>query len=696
MQFGGLICTAVVAWMLACGEASAQAVEQSGDASADSTLISKPEFDATIPTLDHDMNRPLESLDDFARQMDREQGTTNRVASPATVETQIETDPELSKPLVPLSSFEPVVTSVDDTDSDTDADIRYTYRFEGLDGLGLTDRLKSLSGLNEGDGKAANTTIVSKRAAEDAALAVRLLKSEGYQDVTAATQIDPATGKDGALNAAVIVAPGPRYNFGEIAIAGAPTIPPDAAKVALDLAPGEPIIAARVIVAEGNVSVRLKEQGYPFAEVGDRDILLDPVAHTGDYTLPVDSGPRSSFGGFIAGGDEVFAADHIGLLARFKPGELYDSRKTDDLREALVATNLFREISVVPERSGIAGPDGTEAVNILVTQTKGPPRTIAATGGYSTGEGVRVQASWTHRNLFPPEGAFTVTGVAGTQEQSLGAAFRRSNAGRRDRTLSLEALASRTRYAAYNALTTTLAGRISYDSTPIWQKRLTYGFGFEFTGTRERAFSTAIGVQQSKTYGIVAFPGQIGFDTSDSLLDPRTGFRAVLRLSPEASYQRKVSPYARTMVEVSGYYAVSDSIVVAGRARVGVIAGVSTATLAPSRRYYAGGGGSVRGFGYQELGPKDANNDPIGGRSLNEFALEARYRFGDFGIVPFIDAGQVYDSIRPRFSNLRFGAGIGARYYTNFGPLRIDVATPLARKAGESRVALYLSIGQAF
>jgi translocation and assembly module TamA len=165
------------------------------------------------------------------------------------------------------------------------------------------------------------------------------------------------------------------------------------------------------------------------------------------------------------------------------------------------------------------------------------------------------------------------------------------------------------------------------------------------------------------------------------------------------------------MLEGTAYYPVGDKIVIAGRARAGSILGIDRDELAPSRRYYGGGGGSVRGYGFQRLGPFEpvwslvpdeegeidiADLRPIGGRSLNEFALEARYRFGDFGIVPFIDAGNSYSSSTPRLSDLRFGAGIGARYYTNFGPLRIDVATPLNPREGDSRIALYISIGQAF
>ena len=104
----------------------------------------------------------------------------------------------------------------------------------------------------------------------------------------------------------------------------------------------------------------------------------------------------------------------------------------------------------------------------------------------------------------------------------------------------------------------------------------------------------------------------------------------------------------------------------------------------------------MRGFGFQELGPKDADGDPTGGRSQIEAALELRYRFGNYGIVPFIDAGQVYRSQMPKFSDIRYGVGIGGRFYTNFGPLRADIAMPIGRRKGESRFAVYVSIGQAF
>jgi translocation and assembly module TamA len=105
----------------------------------------------------------------------------------------------------------------------------------------------------------------------------------------------------------------------------------------------------------------------------------------------------------------------------------------------------------------------------------------------------------------------------------------------------------------------------------------------------------------------------------------------------------------------------------------------------------------VRGYSYQGIGPTDPNGAPVGGRSLTEFSLEARVKaFGNFGIVPFLDAGNIYTSALPKFTGMRFGTGLGLRYYSNFGPIRIDVGTPINRRPGEPRVAVYVSLGQAF
>ncbi|WP_294301253.1 BamA/TamA family outer membrane protein [uncultured Sphingomonas sp.] len=690
------------------------------DPANDAPIVPDATFEKEVPQLSSDPTAPLEPIEEFTAPAPvvaqpttpgQQPGAGTTAADAAAA--QVVQDSELNQPLPPLSSFnvEPVqIAGVEDAPA---SEIRYETRVEGLEEIGLTDRFNALSALKN-DKDAPNAVIVAARAREDEELAKRLMRAIGYYDGTATSSIEPLPGQQGRVRAVLTAIPGVQYKLGSITVRADPTVPPGMIERELPLKVGEAVDAERIQGAEANVSLRLPQQGYAFAQVGQRDILLDDATHLGDYTLPVALGPRGSFGRIVSKGDPVFETDHIEILRRYKPGELYDARRVDDLRQALVATSLFSSVAVEPQRTGRAGPDGTEEVDLLVTQNKGPARTLAGQVGYGTGEGFTLQGSWTHRNLFPPEGALIVSGIAGTQQQGLGVTFRRSNAGKRDRTVTLVASANRQDYDAFEAFTGTLSGRISYDSTPIWQKKWTYFYGVELVGTNEDVYDFTLQDRVRRTYLIGALPGYLGYDSSDDLLNPTRGFRVKLNLSPEASMNRGTRPYVRGMLEGTAYYPVTSSIVIAGRARIGAIAGISRDDLAPSRRYYAGGGGSVRGFGFQELGPKteepnpkfDPNDPdskepptifrPVGGRSFNEFAIEARYRFGNFGIVPFLDAGQVYDSTLPKGSDLRFGAGIGGRFYTNFGPMRIDVATPIARKPGESKIALYLSIGQAF
>ncbi len=705
-------------------------------------IIEDEEFEKSIPPIsaedDAELDRPIESIAEFERRLVTEAANKGAAdgsddAADATAETQPPqvdgvpvpaladgdaaevigdapiSDSELAAPLPPLENFdvEPVEFAEAEADSDN-VELSYTVQVNGLSDaddstdVDLADLFGDLSALYGGDGKADNAAMIRARLSADGELMQRILASEGYYDAVVDTRIDRGAREEGqerqrrSITAVIDVKPGKRYTLADIIINADPTIPPNLIADNFPLSVGEPIVAQRIQGAEAAIALKLPEEGYPFAKVGQRDILLDGATGDGVYTLPVDIGKRSRFGGIETTGDLAFDAEHVEVLARFKRGDLYDSRMVDDLRQALVATGLFATVAAEPQPTGESAGDDTEYVTMLVTQQAGPPRTIAASAGYGTGEGIRLEGSWTHRNLLPPEGALTFRGVLGTQEQGIGATLRRSNAGRRDRTLELVTEVTRSTYDAFNAITGRVGARVSYDSTPIWQKKFTYAYGVELIATREDDFDFATGERSYDFYTILGLTGQVGMDRTDSLLDPTKGFRITSLIQPEGSLAGRFSPYARLRTDISGYYPVTDSIVLAGRLRVGSIVGAARERLAPSRRFYAGGGGSVRGFGFQELGPKDPHNDPIGGRSVNEVAFEARYRFGNFGVVGFVDGGQVYRSSAPTFHNLRFGAGIGARYYTNFGPMRFDIATPIGRKPGEARVSVYVSIGQAF
>ena len=593
--------------------------------------------------------------------------------------------PDLSAPAAPT----------DTRRADVNAQTRYAYRVDGIDGVGsplLRQRFEQLSVLAANDGKDANAAQLDRRAREDSTLLVTLLRAEGYYDAVVATEVENADKRPVVVLTAT---PGALYRFAGVTLAGVAAAGDKADDLtdAFAIAPDDPVDADAVAAAEARLRVAAGEQGFPFARIGKPEIVVDRAARTATLDISVIPGGERRFGRITANPDNrVFDAAHVQDIARFKPGDPYATSEVDDLRRALIQTGLVSIAEVTP----IAGVD-PQTVDIAVKLAPAPPRTVATELGYGTGEGARAELSWTHRNLFPPEGGLTLRGVAGTREQLGSVVFRRNNFHARDRVFTGQFAAAHVERDAYEANTLSLSGTIERQTNIFFQKKWIWSLGAELLASDERDVDAKTGLPRRRTFFIGALPTSLAYDGSDDLLNPTRGLRLGGRLSPELSLQGTAFGYTRTQVDASAYQPVTRRVVVAERIRAGTILGAPRDQIAPSRRFYAGGGASVRGYGYQSIGPRDPNNDPIGGRSLAEFSLEARVRvLGSFGVVPFLDGGNIYTDVVPRLSGFRYGAGLGLRYYSNFGPIRVDVGTPLNPQPGDSRIAVYVSLGQAF
>ena len=576
--------------------------------------------------------------------------------------------------------------------------IHYTVQVEGLASIGnaeeLLEQFRRQSTLQAEHKDPANAAQIGRRAGADADLLAQLLRSQGYYDAV----VEASTDKAGnALRVVLTADPGTQYRFASVDLPGLEAAGPEAAGLrgTFDVKPGDPVMATDVIAGGAALAHALGEQGFAQARVGEQSVEVNHQTHLATLTLPVDPGPVARFGAIRVSGEPPFSARHLETIARFKRGDPFRRSKVDDLRRALIATTLVAnaDIQLVPVQGG-------RTVDVAVRLEPAPSHTIAGELGYGTGQGARVEASWTDRNFLNPEGALTLRGIAGTSEQLLGVQLRRSNFVKRDQTLNLQTSASHQKFDAYEAKTIQIAGYIERQSNFIWQKKWTWSYGGEVLGTDERGVFSSVGIKDTRKFLIAAVPLSIGYDGSDSLLDPSKGFRLGARVSPEISAHGGHFTYARAQIDASAYHPVSDSVVAAGRVRLGTIFGAGVFDIAPSRRFYSGGGGSVRGYGYQQLGPKDQDGDPVGGRGLAEFGLEARIRLkqfgGNFGLVPFFDGGSLSTSSLPDFKDWRFAAGIGVRYYSSFGPIRVDFGVPLNRQKGDGPFAVTVSLGQAF
>ena len=576
------------------------------------------------------------------------------------------------------------------------------------------DRFQALSTIEAYDDGDGNVAQLTARAREDEELLQRMLRVYGYYDaqiVRSVVVVDPEDGAadadgDGTAEAPpkvrFDVIPGTRYRFGAIDL-GQLDEAADYAELraAFEIQPGDFLSSDKIVEEQFDLDAALGETGYPFAVIETPSLLIDHARIEGDLTMPVQPGGKYVFAGVTSDKPDFLSSEHLETIARFDPGDTYKRSLELDLRRAITATGLVSSVTVTPREVTPPSGDQPGEVELDVGLTEAELRTIAGAIGYGSEEGFRVEASWEHRNFFPPEGMVRVRGIAGTQEQLAGISFRRNNFGGRDRILNIDAYASTIDSPAFEARTAALLATYERVSTLLFQKPLSWSAGVELVATQERPPSVDGIAQPRETFFVAALPLYAQIDTTNDLLDPVEGFRLSGRFSPEVSRNNGTqSFYLRGRADASYYQQVTEKVVLAGRAAYGAIPGTDLQNIAPSRRYYAGGGGSVRGYGFREIGPRDANGEPSGGRSVLEVAAEARIRTGlldgAVSVVPFVDAGTVGTGLTPDFDEFRIGVGVGVRYHTGFGPIRFDVGVPLNPGPDDNPVAVYVSLGQAF
>lgn len=582
----------------------------------------------------------------------------------------------------------------------------------------FVDRFRDLSTLETLDGNADTVPQVAARARADEELLGDILRTYGYYDGEVVRQLSggrrAGENGDGASEAAARepsvrfdILPGTRYSFGRIDLGALPALPePDASRLiaAFGIRPGDPLYADRIVERELELRVALGESGYPFAQVDEPELLIDHARQEGDLTLDVQPRGKYVFGPVVSSDPRFLSGRHLGRIARFEPGDVFQKSLETDLRRAVIATGLVSSVTLTPRETRAPEGDQPGEVAIDVGFERAPLRTIAGAIGYGTEDGLKVEGRWEHRNLFPPEGALRLRGILGTREALASVGIRRNNFLDRDQVLTVDVFASDINTLAVDSRGGGVRATFEKVSNILFQKPVSWQVGGELIYTDERNIDRRRNqpeiVQPRQAFLIGGLFGSVTLDASDDLLDPTEGWRATLFLAPEVSRSGgSESFYLRSQADAS-YYQSLGGLVLAGRVRAATIQGAGIDNIAPSRRLYGGGGGSVRGYGFQGVGPRDEFGNPTGGASLVEFALEARIPTPLFGgaveVVPFIDGGSVARSSTPDFDEIRFGAGIGLRYKTSFGPIRIDVATPLNPNEFDSPVVVYVSLGQAF
>ncbi len=459
------------------------------------------------------------------------------------------------------------------------------------------------------------------------------------------------------------------------------------------LGPGDPARAAAVNAAQETLLQRLREAGHPFASVPGRDITVDHDTKTMEIVYRVQPGPRARFAQPVVEGSENVDPVVLRRATGVLTDESYDPRELDRVRRDVLALGVF---GTVRARTGERlDPDGRLPVTFLVAER--PFRAVGITAGYETRYGPTVRAYWEHRNIFGGaerlrvEGEISRTaqpGVSGTGAR-LSANLRQPWFAGLNATAVTDVALLRERLLAYDRDAVTAGFSLERKIDP--RLTATIGIAGDIGRTTE--------VDRSISYRLVSLPLGMRYDGTDSLLDPTRGYRASLVVAPTLSFAETTSTFVRVRGTGSAYFDLTGDkgSVLALRAGFGTLAGADALEVPPHLRFYAGGGGSVRGYDFQTIGPRRANNTPRGGLSLAEGSVELRQRIsGPYGVAVFLDAGTVGETAGLDFGALRLGGGVGFRYATAIGPIRADVALPLSKLPGNSGYGLYVGIGQAF
>ena len=569
------------------------------------------------------------------------------------------------------------------------ADLNYRTEITGVEDNALADLLEKVSELKTLEDKPpVSEEALRRRADRDLGRLPDAAHSLGYWDAEFSYDIDTATDP---AKVAVRVKPGPLYHVASVKVLG-PDEQPLSILNRLPLKPGDTARTAPVLATETALLASLGDSGHPFAKAETRRVEIDKDTQTMDVTYALDPGPVMRFGPPVITGLERLDPAYVEGRIRWQGGEVYDASKVEETRRALIETGLFSTVQITPT----VDPDNPEDVRMAIDATERLHRTVGAGLAYNTSQGFGARAFWENRNLFGYAENLRLSVEAGQQLDAFRANFRRPDFLATDQDFLATAEAANDNPVAYRSRRAIATAGIERRFDHL----VTGGVNFEVEKANVVQLADINPRTGTQRYELAGLPAYVKLDTTDNLLNPTTGYRAQLNVTPAHTFSGSHLTFSTNLLSGSTYWVLGPEqrAVLAGKLALGSLDGAPLSQLPSDQRIYAGGGGSVRPYGYLMAGPLAPNNVPIGGRSSLVLNLEARVKITEtIGIVPFVDAGSYYESPVPQLGRtLLYGVGLGLRYYTGFGPLRLDLATPLHKRNGDSPIQVYISLGQAF
>jgi len=533
-------------------------------------------------------------------------------------------------------------------------------------------------------------------AAQLSDIATRYLRALGYVDARANATLTERQ------HLHLTLQPGPRYRYGAITVSPA-RIATDRSEADLALqfeaqtrlTQDAFVEADAVLRTDAELVALLHESGFVQAESQGQQAVIDRAQSRVDIHFSLTPGAFARLGAPV----DQSARLHPELLATLQTWTEGAPARRSDLAALVARLEALESVRFARARFGDPDPV-TGRVPVEVNTTPASRYRAEGAAGYASSEGLSLSANLIRRDLTGRDERLTVSASLAELESRLSASFQRPHSGRYGRTLTLSGVLERARTDAFNSDSAALALISSRQVSPALnvglETRISTLNGEDAAG--DRRLTTLVAALST------------GLDKRDDTLDPTTGVLLNVRGAPAYSFGDDSVTFFRTQAEARAYHSLG-AVTLAARGQVGALIGASARQAPADLRFYAGGGGSVRGYAYQSLSPELTDPEVLrdlrqalagefeyfGGASLLELNLEARWRIhGPWGMTAFLDGGVASLEQAPDFSQLRYGAGLGLRYHTAFGPIRMDLATPLDRRETDDALQVYISIGQAF
>ncbi|RYH08514.1 autotransporter assembly complex family protein [Tropicimonas sp. IMCC6043] len=489
----------------------------------------------------------------------------------------------------------------------------------------------------------------------------------------------------------ISVQPGPEFRFSEASVT--PLAP--GTELPKEYAPGE--IAEASVIGKAAVAATgaWRDIGHAKADLAAEDITANHANSTIRSRLTLDPGPKLRFGPLIVTGNERMRTDRIRAIAGLPTGETYSPQELNDAGERLRRSRVFRSVSL--REATEIGPDDQIAIEATLIEQK--PRRFGIGAEVSTQEGGVINAFWMHRNLFG--GAenlrfdLDIENIGTTAPDNgvdylFSALFVRPATFIPDIDALLLASVEHVDDPGYIANIAEIGGGIAWHYSDSLEFQAGLGF-------RASSVEDAFG---ERDYTMLTLPLGLVWDKRNDEFDPSKGFYLGADLTPFAGISN-MQDGALFELDARKYLGFGEerNTVLAGRMQWGSLFGPEIPEAPEDYLFFAGGGGSVRGQPFQSLGAGFFDDTIFGGRSYVALSGELRsYVSGNIGVVGFVDAAYVgaeefYDGSGSWMS----GAGVGLRYKTGFGPIRVDFATPVEGGPEDADpLQIYIGIGQAF